>query len=63
MDLRNTLIKENYPRNIFFLVDEEAEKQSLRGKDKSRKNKKNQCVLGEKVGTTGSNHIFFRFCL
>lgn len=60
MDLRHTQIKENHPRNIFFLVDAESDTQSPSDKDESReKNKQNQCALGEKVGTTGSNHFFF----
>lgn len=47
-DMKHTQIKENHPRIIFFLVEEEAETQSLSDKNKSRENKENQCTLGEK---------------
>lgn len=49
MYLKHTQIKENNPRNIFFLVEEEAEIQRLSDKRRSRKkNKGNLWALGEK---------------
>lgn len=46
--MKPTQIKENPPRNIFFLVEEEAETQSSSDKYEIRKNKENLCALGEK---------------